>query len=501
VVPATLAGVWAATQSPPAVTNQWIQPANGAWPRYAVPAMPVDETMHYFLVVTLGSGGELHAFVRNPERNAGVFFGARTIVVDGARLILRAPGKPDVSGSVSDGVLTIDASRVFGTALAFHRPPTAELRWYNPRETDRWTYREPVPAGDGWAVGTLGGAGMREAPIAELMQTIVSQRSPGLRSPYVQSVAIARHGRLVLDEYFYGFSAATPHDVRSAGKSVTTLMVGRAIEDTHVFTPATRVLSLLPQYSPVANNDRRKQAMTVAELMTMSSGLACDDNDDASPGNEDTMQSQTQQPDWYKYTLDLTMEYDPGTRAVYCSAGINLLGALVARATGQALEQYFYDRFAAPMQFGAYGLWLMAPPTNAAYMGGGDYFRPRDFMKFGQLFLSGGRWNARQIVSERWLRESATEHAVMHEDPSSAGDRYGYGWHLPVLVVDGRRYDVINAGGNGGQLLAVVPKLDMVVMITAGNYNQYPVWSGFLQQIVGAAIRSACGRIPSADRC
>jgi CubicO group peptidase (beta-lactamase class C family) len=225
--------------------------------------------------------------------------------------------------------------------------------------------------------------------------------------------------------------------------------------------------------------------------MTMSSGLACDDNDDDSPGNEDVMQTQTAQPDWYKYTLDLPMAYDPGARAVYCTAGINLLGAIVAKATGTALTQYFYDRFAAPMQFGRYGMWLMPAPVTAAYVGGGDYFRPRDFLKFGQLFLNRGTWNGRPIVDAGWLRESVVQRTVMNPDASGGGDRYGYTWHLSTLSVAGRSYEVINAGGNGGQIMAVVPALDMAVMITAGNYSQYPVWNAFLPQVAGAAIRAA----------
>ncbi|MBV8067038.1 MAG: beta-lactamase family protein, partial [Candidatus Eremiobacteraeota bacterium] len=243
-----------------------------------------------------------------------------------------------------------------------------------------------------------------------------------------------------------------------------------------------------------ANDDARKRRITVANLMTMTSGLACDDNDDDSPGNEGTMQSQTRQPDWYKYALDLPMLFEPGAKAVYCSAGINLLGAIVSKATGRPLTQYFYERFAAPMEFGRYAMWLMPGPTNAAYMGGGDYFAPRDFLKFGQLFLTGGTWNGRRVLDAGWLRESAVTRSVMNEDAAGEGDRYGYGWHLGTLSVGGERYDVINAGGNGGQLMAVVPKLDLAVMITAGNYNQYPVWSSFLRTVVGAAIAAAAQR-------
>jgi CubicO group peptidase (beta-lactamase class C family) len=491
VLPTALLGVWAASQSPPSVVNQWIQPAAGIWPRYAIAVAPLDETMHYFLVVTKASDGTLRAFIRNPELNAGAVLGNRSLILDGSTVSLRSQGKQDVLGSLSGETLTIKSFPTPQTALAFHRPSPEELRWYYPRSSARWVYEEPASLGDGWPIGTLANAGLRQAPIAAVMQGIVSLRSPQLRSPYIQSVAIARHGRLVLDEYFYGFTASTPHDVRSAGKSVTTLVVGRAIEDTHAFTPQSDVLSLLPQYSPVANDDPRKRRITVENLMTMSSGLACDDNDDDSPGNEDTMQQQTAQPDWYKYTLDLPMSYDPGSKAVYCTAGINLLGAIVLRAIGLPLEQYFYERFASPMDFRRYAMWLMPPPTDAAYMGGGDYFVPRDFLKFGQLFLNGGTWDGRPIIDPAWLRESVVTRTVMYQDAAGEGDRYGYGWHLASLTVGRGRYDVINAGGNGGQLLAVVPKLDMVVMITAGNYSQYPVWSSFLRTVVGAAIDAA----------
>jgi len=491
MVPSALIGLWAATQSPAGVSNQWIQPANGFWPRYAIAVTALDETLHYFLVVTKESDGTVQAFIRNPEANAGVLLGTRTLLAERGSLILRSAGSSDVAVSVSGDTLGIAGFPAKGMTTTFHRPSADELRWYYPRPSGPWTYRPPPAIDDGWPVATLGAVGMRTGPIAGVMQNIVGLRSPRLRSPYIQSVTIARHGRLVLDEYFYGFSASTLHDVRSAGKSVTTLLVGRAIEDSHAFTPQTPVLSLLPEYLPVKNDDPRKRRMTVANLMTMSSGLECDDNDDSSPGNEDNMQAQTAQPDWYRYTLDLPMSYEPGSRAVYCTAGINLLGAIVTRATNLPLEQYFYDRFAAPMQFRRYAMWLMPPPTNAAYMGGGDYFAPRDFLKFGQLFLNHGTWNGRQVVGDDWLAESVVQRTIMNEDAAGEGDRYGYGWHLASIAVNGRNYRVINAGGNGGQLMAVVPELDMTVMITAGNYNQYPVWSAFLSQVVGAAIRSA----------
>jgi CubicO group peptidase (beta-lactamase class C family) len=470
-----LTGVWAATQ-PAVFKRRWL------------PAAPAV-TEHYFLVVSPASDGTLRAFVRNPEFNAGASLGERTVTISGNDVALRAPQRPEIDGTVNaDGTLTLHRAGQGEADLWFRRPGSDDWRWFYPLPSAQWTYREPATAGDGWRVGTLGQEGMREAPIASLVNAIASEREPSLRSPYIQSLAVERHGRLVLDQYFYGFSAAQPHDVRSAGKSVTTLMVGRSIEDTRAFTPASTVLALLPQYQPVKHDDPRKQRISVADLMTMASGLACDDNDDASPGNEAAMQSRPPGTDWYWYALDLPMAGEPGTRAVYCTAGINLLGAIVATATHEPLENYFARRFALPMQFESYAMWLMPDPLEA-YMGGGDYYRPRDFLKFGQLILDGGIWNGRRIVDSAWIRESI----VPRTAPEGEGDRYGYGWHLSTITVDGRAYGVVSAGGNGGQLMLAVPALDAAIMITAGNYNQFAVWRTFSQEAVSALARS-CAR-------
>jgi CubicO group peptidase (beta-lactamase class C family) len=265
------------------------------------------------------------------------------------------------------------------------------------------------------------------------------------------------------------------------------LLVGRAIEDGAPYRAATLVREVFAHYAPFAHDDARKDRMTVGDLMAMNSGLACDDNDDASPGNEATMQSQTGQPDWYKFTLDLPMAYEPGAHPSYCTAGINLLGGVIARGVHRWLPIYFDERFAQPMQFKQYGMWLMPPPLSDAYMGGGDYFRPRDFLKFGQLFLNHGTWHGRHVISDAWLHKISTKHATIEGE---IGD-YGYGWHIISYRFRGRTIHAINAGGNGGQLLFVFPQFDMAVMITAGNYGQYPVWSKFITQLVPRYILPA----------
>src|SRR6185312_5893540 len=157
-------------------------------------------------------------------------------------------------------------------------------------------------------------------------------------------------------------------------------------------------------------------------------GLDCDDNDDASVANEDRMQSQHVQEDWYKLVLDSPMVRDPGTKAVYCSASINLAGGAIAAATRSWLPLYFDRHVAQLLEMQRYALNLA--PGGQWYLGGGAYVRPRDFLKIGQVYLNHGVWHGRQIVDPAWITKSWQARL-----PLSASDDYGYAWHLRSYTV------------------------------------------------------------------
>jgi CubicO group peptidase (beta-lactamase class C family) len=472
--------------------GQWIQPGDaedsnavatpiafvqdrpGLWRGVA---RPLTNVQHLTLLVTPQPGGVDSAVLLNPERNAGLSVGIRTLSLQDVTVRLQRAGSDDFIGRWDQRLQTLFLKDpgLPGT-FAFKRIPAVQVTPYR--------YRRPAASDDGWSTARLRDVGIDETKITALITGLVG-KPQGLRSPRLQALLIARHGRLVLDEYFDGFDARRPHDVRSAGKSVATLLVGTAIERTGTFTPQSPVSSILSGYAPFQNYSLSKDRITVADLMSMSAGYACDDNDDASPGNEDRMQSQTAQPDWYRYTLDLPMLFTPGTRALYCSAEINLLGAIIEQETGTWLPDFFNENFAQPMQFGDYGMWLVPPPVDTAYMAGGDAFRPRDFLKFGELFLDGGRWRGTQIIDSAWLSAVAKRRSYVED----GGGDYGWGWHLSTYHAGGRNVAAISAGGNGGQLLYIFPSLDMTVMIAAGNYGDYRVWSKF--QDLPNAILSA----------
>jgi CubicO group peptidase (beta-lactamase class C family) len=465
------------------LTGQWIQPGNqdnryslatpikfsgGQHAQWAGVACPQVDVQHLTMVVRADGGGNLTAIFLNPEENAGLFVGVRSLVANGASVRLRRQGSNDIVGRWEPSLDTIVINDPGLPGTFVFKRSIAQTQLYH--------YNRPVQTTDGWPTARLQDVGLNQSTIVALVRRIMTNELD-LHSPHIQGLLIARHGRLVLDAYADGFTADRPHDMRSAGKSVTTLLVGKAIQEGASFTPSSSVSSLLQGYTPFANDSPEKERITVGDLMSMSAGYACDDNDDASPGNEDTMQSQIAQPDWYKFTLDLPMVFAPGSRALYCSAEINLLGAIIQDKTNLWLPDFFYENFAHPMQFAQYALWLMPTPTYTAYMAGGDEFLPRDFLKFGQLLLDGGRWHTTKILNQTWVNELATKHSFVED----GGGDYGWGWHLSRFSIGGRTLRAISAGGNGGQLLYVFPQLDMVVLITAGNYGDYRTWSKFAE--------------------
>jgi CubicO group peptidase (beta-lactamase class C family) len=318
------------------------------------------------------------------------------------------------------------------------------------------------------------------------------------RPPLIHSILVARHGKLVLEEYFFGYDRARPHDLRSASKSFASVMLGAAMRRDPRLGPQSKAYDLLTAKGPFAHPDPRKSQITLAQLMTHSAGLACDDNDDASPGNEDTLQSQTVQADWAKYTLDLPMAHDPGDRYAYCSANLNLVGAALAARTQTWLPALFDDAVATPLQFGRW-YWNLTP-TGEGYAGGGVELTPRDFLKIGQACLDGGEWRGRRIVEPAWVKLSTAPHIdVTPQTTGLTEDAFqnayirgqdGYAWHLNKLKADERVLQDFEATGNGGQLLIVVPEADLVVAITGGNYGQGGIWLRWRDTIVAQQILS-----------
>lgn len=439
---------------------------------------PVPEQFPLYLMVTQAPDGTLRGTFRNPEVNWPGRVPAYLVTRVGATLQFTNPRTGAVQYTQpydsARGTITFD----FGAPIVLGPRTLEQAVGYVTRlpSLAPYVYRAPSALNDGWTVSAARAARMDPVALQSLVRALVAVDPLSETEPRVHALVVARSGRLVLDEYFRGYDASMMHDLRSASKTLTSVMVGAAMQ-----RGATLNGAPLSPRTAVGTT-----GMTLGHLLSHSGGLACDDDDDASPGNEDTMQSQQRQNDWYAFFLALPRVTAPGTRYSYCSAGINMAGSIIGSATGQWLPRLFDAAVARPLAFGDYGINLM--PSGEAYSGGGVRMRPRDLLKVGQLYLNGGRWRGQQLVPASWVRVS-TAHVIDRAD----GSDDGYGWHRHVITAGGRQFQTYEASGNGGQFLVVVPALQLTMVVTAGNYGQYDVWQKIRTELVPVVMAAAVG--------
>ncbi len=437
---------------------------------------PLEERFPLYLNVTRAADGVLRGIFRNPEVNWPGRAGWYRVERDGDNVAFIVPrtGKVQYRQSYDSAQRAIAFD--FGSPIVLHPRTREQAVGLVPRSPSLAPYdhRRPTDLTDGWRVARATAVGVDETALQEIVRDLVAADPLNDSLPRLHSLLVAKRGRLVLDEYFMGYSVDQPHDLRSGSKTMTSVMAGVAMHRGAAFTMATRVGA-----TPI----------TVGQLLTHTSGLACNDDDDASPGNEDTMQSQRVENDWYAFFLALPVAHPPGTTYAYCSAGINMVGRIIGEATRSWLPKFFEQHIARPLQIEHYAVNLM--PLGEAYSGGGMRMLSRDFLKFGQLYLDGGRWNGVRLLSEEWARQS-TAHQVNRAD----GSDDGFAWHRHVLKVGTRSFQTYEAGGNGGQFVVVIPELELVVGTTAGNYGQYSVWRTIREQLVPRVMQAALPRAP-----
>jgi CubicO group peptidase (beta-lactamase class C family) len=289
----------------------------------------------------------------------------------------------------------------------------------------------------------------------------------------ITSVLVAQDGKLVHEAYFDQGGAEALRNTRSVTKTVTAMLAGAAIARGKIPGVDTPVAGYFHDYEPFAAPDPRKERISVEDLMTMSSLLECDDENSFSRGNEERMYLVE---DWVRFALDLPIkgfaawtvkpkDAPYGRAFSYCTAGATLLGATIARATGERLDAFAQTALFAPLGIDR-AEWQYAP-TGFAQGGGGLALRSRDLLKLGQLLLDGGRYQGRQILPAAWVKAMMTPHAHVDDE---RGD-YGYFLWLPSYRSGDRTVPAAQMAGSGGNKVVVFPSLHLVAVVTTENFG------------------------------
>lgn len=313
----------------------------------------------------------------------------------------------------------------------------------------------------------------------------------------LHGVLVMRGRRIVIERYLEGedsnwglplgtvrFGPDTLHNLYSVTKSVVALVYGIALAGGKVPPPDAPLYAQFPEYADLLASDERRKQQTIAHALSMSLGaewneigLAYDD-----PSNDEIGMEMAK--DRYRFVLERPVIGPPGNRWHYSGGATALLGRLIAKGTGRSLPDYARASLFDPAGLGQTE-WVTSKETWVARQTGhgdgepiaasGLRMTPRDLARIGQLVLDNGKVDGRQVVSAEWLAECFTPRVSVNEL-----QRYGYQWYLGDMEFRAgekvRLEHWVGCVGNGGQRLYVFPDLDLVIVVTAGNYSAPEQW-------------------------
>lgn len=284
------------------------------------------------------------------------------------------------------------------------------------------------------------------SPLDPDVRTALLLRAEGL--PRMRSLLVSVGGVLVEEHYYRGATAERSANLKSASKSILSILVGIAIDHGYISGVDQPIADYFPD-DVSAETDPDKAAITVEDLLTMRSGLETTSNRNYGRW--------VQSSNWVRHILSRPMVDRPGERRVYSTGNTHLLSAIITASTGMSTLEFGRRHLARPLGF-SLPAWPQDP--QGIYFGGNEMLMtPRAMIAVGQLVLSCGAFGGRQIVSESWMLESM----VPRSRSERSGREYGYSWWLRTMA----GFDAYYAWGYGGQFIFIVPDLQLVMAVTS----------------------------------
>lgn len=308
-----------------------------------------------------------------------------------------------------------------------------------------------------------------QGTLAEMDKAIISGAYPN-----IHSVLVAQDGKLAYERYFNGFNRDSLHDSRSSFKSVTSLLVGIAVDQHLIKSIDEKVHTFFPN-DPIFAADSLRRQITIRNLLEMKAGFDCDEWN----GEKDCESQMEKSQDWVRFSLSLPVTVTPGTQWAYTSCAPMIISGIIEKVAGMSVMQFAEKYLFSPLAIIHYR-WTI-DPAGHGMTAGSFYMKPADMLKIGQMVLNGGKWGNKRIVSHQWIEQSTRATTLIPDGSFVKTSRsaaaiaqpcfYGFYWYNEVIRTGTGDYPVIFASGNGGQYIIIVPRLRKVVVFTQGNYG------------------------------
>lgn len=292
---------------------------------------------------------------------------------------------------------------------------------------------------------------------------ILNQKIAENRFRDITGIVVIKDEKLLLEEYFNGYTRDSLNDTRSVGKSFSSALMGMAIKDGYIKSENQSLKEFydLKQFN---NYSSKKDSVTIKSLLTMNSAFNGNDEDYDSPGNEENMYPTD---NWIKFVLDLPMtENKIGKTWNYFTAGVVLTGDILDKSVPEGLEKYTSQKLFQPLRITNYK-WQFTPQHKPS-LAGGLRMKALDFAKFGQLYKNNGVWRGKQILDKNWIKKSFTNYFSDHKD----FEGYGYLFWRKVYKVGNKEFESYQSSGNGGNKIIIFTEIPVVIVITAKAYNK-----------------------------
>lgn len=412
---------------------------------------------------------------RYPSTPAGATELSLRPTANGAALMFNAKNDGPIALTSYAVTLTHDnaaARKFFAARMDASGNPVVDYR-----------YRAPVPRDDGLPVSTASAEGVDATKLEQMVRAVLAEKGQ-IDQPQTDGIIVLRHGKVILEEYFWGQSAANPHEISSCTKSLTSMLAGMVWDEGKLALDAPIASYFTDR--PASRWVKEQYPVRVRNLLSMSSGTDWNDTTATGQPSLDLVASR----DIAGFMLERRLLREPGSLYNYDNGLPALGGLLIERVAGEPLATFAERKLFKPLAINNYE-WMTTRDHGRPLAAGGFVMRPLDAAKLGQLMLDDGMWQGKRLLSSAWVKQSTTQQTTKGDYP------YGFYWHL--TNAERRHVDNLDgylAIGQGGQFITVLPQAGLVIVITSSTWKSSPLSRaggtplGLINQFIVPAVKA-----------